>query len=636
MNAGRYSVYFAVVLFAAVIINTVSAVLSFGSSDFFPYDIPLPEYSYEDLKTRTCQSLSDEEKDVLYNSLNNDNIEVFNRKKIAETDTLLAGKKHSEYETEYFTALKEYLKYNRYIVADETVNSTRGVNQLNRYKLEEANKILDEYIYRNITRELAYKYRSDNAIRMIYYGRASGYERYISGLVENARKMSETPIFSERDKANITGTSVDMYRLQNISVSAVSDDGVKILFSGFSSDMIAVVAAVLCAVIYAFRCRSRISGHIIIKSRYTGYTAFLAAGIFVLYFMNSVVMLSFFPGEKLSYSVQSYQIFRLCPFNVTLGRFAAGTAAVRTAAVLTVYFAVTAMITSLKKRVIIPCTTVFFILQIWLWQKKYTVNIINSFRISDFAGTYSKMNIAGKSFQQSVVLSVFTAFVFFAFAFTAAGCIRSNIQDSSDKAEEEYFDEVTRKYNESRHIRHDIRNHLSVIGVLIDSGDIEGAKKYIDEITEEIDKAKAPVHTGSGVLDALLYRKYSKAVSRNIKTEIEFLSDLTGCGIRDYDICSIFSNILDNAIEASVRLIDNRRHIALTVKDQMNMICIFCENNYADLKYSGGNIVTIKDDKVAHGIGLKRISHLASKYGGTVDINTDNNVFTISVLLVKK
>ena len=65
------------------------------------------------------------------------------------------------------------------------------------------------------------------------------------------------------------------------------------------------------------------------------------------------------------------------------------------------------------------------------------------------------------------------------------------------------------------------------------------------------------------------------------------------------------------------------------------MVCIFCENKYDEINLSPAGIITLKPDKVAHGFGLKRISRIAAKYGGTVDIKTDNNIFTISVLLTR-
>ena len=66
-------------------------------------------------------------------------------------------------------------------------------------------------------------------------------------------------------------------------------------------------------------------------------------------------------------------------------------------------------------------------------------------------------------------------------AFLAVRFIRSSVISVSERAEQEYFDEINSKYNESRFIRHDIQNHLSAIAVLLDSGDTESRSTAIAE-----------------------------------------------------------------------------------------------------------------------------------------------------------
>ena len=65
------------------------------------------------------------------------------------------------------------------------------------------------------------------------------------------------------------------------------------------------------------------------------------------------------------------------------------------------------------------------------------------------------------------------------------------------------------------------------------------------------------------------------------------------------------------------------------------MVCIICENPYSEIKKTSEGFITLKPDRSTHGLGLKRISRIAEKYGGSVEIETKDNIFTVSVLMMK-
>jgi sensor histidine kinase regulating citrate/malate metabolism len=100
------------------------------------------------------------------------------------------------------------------------------------------------------------------------------------------------------------------------------------------------------------------------------------------------------------------------------------------------------------------------------------------------------------------------------------------------------------------------------------------------------------------------------------------------------DICSIFGNALENAIE-SVKTIkdEDKRLIKLAVYAQKDLLLINFGNYYeSKLKYENGNLATTKKDHIYHGYGIKSIKMAVAKYGGTVNINTNNNWFNLSIL----
>jgi len=101
------------------------------------------------------------------------------------------------------------------------------------------------------------------------------------------------------------------------------------------------------------------------------------------------------------------------------------------------------------------------------------------------------------------------------------------------------------------------------------------------------------------------------------------------------DICSIFGNPLDNAIE-SVREIKNpeMRLIKLVVVAQNDLLIIRFENYFENhLKYENGQLATTKHDRFSHGYGIKSIKSVVDKYEGNVNINTEHNWFKLAILI---
>ena len=100
------------------------------------------------------------------------------------------------------------------------------------------------------------------------------------------------------------------------------------------------------------------------------------------------------------------------------------------------------------------------------------------------------------------------------------------------------------------------------------------------------------------------------------------------------DLCSLFGNALDNAIESVEKLPDSeQRLIHLVVARQKSFLWIRVENTYDGAFQADGTLPkTTKSDARYHGYGLKSIYDTAEKYGGTAEITTQENQFTLKVL----
>lgn len=91
-------------------------------------------------------------------------------------------------------------------------------------------------------------------------------------------------------------------------------------------------------------------------------------------------------------------------------------------------------------------------------------------------------------------------------------------------------------------------------------------------------------------------------------------------------------NLIDNACESINRDYDScDLKVNLIITEEMFLLKI--SNPYKTIKTEGDRILTLKKDTYNHGIGLKSVNRIVSNYGGTVDINTDNYIFTIKIII---
>ncbi len=181
---------------------------------------------------------------------------------------------------------------------------------------------------------------------------------------------------------------------------------------------------------------------------------------------------------------------------------------------------------------------------------------------------------------------------------------------------------------------HDLKHYLIA---LKNEDDPERRKEYLDTIEQEIAVQEVFQNTGNKVLDVILTNK-SLACKKSGITLNPMIDGNLVQFMHVRDICALFGNLLDNAIEAVQQVsIPEKKIITLSVKKKNNFIIIECENACErDLGLSGRSFLpkTTKGDKTVHGYGLKSMLRIAEKYGGSMTMSqgSDERV-TTKVLL---
>ena len=183
-----------------------------------------------------------------------------------------------------------------------------------------------------------------------------------------------------------------------------------------------------------------------------------------------------------------------------------------------------------------------------------------------------------------------------------------------------------------RGLMHDFKNHLSTIRYYIET-DGQAALRYIDELTGTKTTSFIAVNTGYELIDRLLTEKLSDADELSIRTDIR--TDLHRLeSLEPIDLCVIFGNLIDNAVEAQQHVEPDDRFIRIVSQYASGMQIISVENSYDGiLSVRKALPQTTKDDRNRHGIGLKNVQQVVQKYGGQMTIRTDQEEKVFGVYL---
>ena len=186
-----------------------------------------------------------------------------------------------------------------------------------------------------------------------------------------------------------------------------------------------------------------------------------------------------------------------------------------------------------------------------------------------------------------------------------------------------------------RNLRHDLKNHLLTIRLLIEKGNISSATTYIDEFLNQASPSSLSICTGHDLMDGLLQEKLGKAQKQNVSINV-VLNFRQGTFIKDFDLCSIMGNVLDNAVEAVCQVKDqNARFIDIHGGCQANCMIIHISNSFETAPEIVDDLPrTLKPDKQNHGYGLRNVKRILEKYNGNLTVTVErSNCFTLVLLI---
>lgn len=194
------------------------------------------------------------------------------------------------------------------------------------------------------------------------------------------------------------------------------------------------------------------------------------------------------------------------------------------------------------------------------------------------------------------------------------------------KEQLKHLDDIVAKQEELRRFKHDMSNQLVALETYFEQDDRSEGRAHIQALMQWFDEARPTVYTGNTALDAILSTKKTLAERQGIRfsTLLQIEKDLP---IAPVDICVIFGNALDNAIEACGKVKTADKHIDVVMIQQEDEV--FCKITNTTFAPTQGTLKTTKADKENHGFGLMNLKRVLEKYDSEPIIETTNCQFTL-------
>ena len=206
----------------------------------------------------------------------------------------------------------------------------------------------------------------------------------------------------------------------------------------------------------------------------------------------------------------------------------------------------------------------------------------------------------------------------------------SALKDRYVALAEEYGASMERYGVSLRKLRHDMKAHLAAVDFYLEQGEIAQTREYLARETGEISHLSVPVcDVGNRLVNALISAEQAK-IPEGFAIRCEGKLPENGTGLSDYDLCSIFSNLLSNAREACGKLKGSAGEIFLWLGEKDGKTLILVENPI-EWEVNVEKVIrrTTKKDKEEHGYGLWSVKETAERNGGDMEIRAENGKFSV-------
>lgn len=242
------------------------------------------------------------------------------------------------------------------------------------------------------------------------------------------------------------------------------------------------------------------------------------------------------------------------------------------------------------------------------------------------------MNIFKVSIVIGIIL-VLIVILFFMFKFIFYKLIDKRISNYQNDLITKHYTEVENIYRQMRGWKHDYHNHIQVMKAYLELEKYKDMEQYLNDLDKDLNSIDTVLKTGNVMVDAILNTKLSLAANQEIKINAKATVP-EELQVSDVDLSIIIGNLMDNAMEASIKLENpQQRFIRVYIREMKGQLYISIINSVGgEIKKVGLGYISTKFT-TNHGFGLKRVDSIVAKYNGFINRQNEEGVFATEIIL---
>lgn len=208
---------------------------------------------------------------------------------------------------------------------------------------------------------------------------------------------------------------------------------------------------------------------------------------------------------------------------------------------------------------------------------------------------------------------------------------QSNMLEIKNVMLEENYSNLQQVYVSNQYLCHDFKNHLVVLRRLLVENRYREMEAYLNDVAKPINRMNSIIWSDCTIVNLILNIKSAEAEDKGVKTVIS-IGEMDWDRYEEKDLVVIFSNLLDNAIEACGKMERKRKWITVDIHMKNAMTVIKVENSAFECpKRVNGEFVSTKIKREIHGYGIKSVQSIVEKYGGTGEWKYAEGVFSVCI-----
>ncbi|MDO4634247.1 MAG: ATP-binding protein, partial [Eubacteriales bacterium] len=195
------------------------------------------------------------------------------------------------------------------------------------------------------------------------------------------------------------------------------------------------------------------------------------------------------------------------------------------------------------------------------------------------------------------------------------------------------YKNLSRRIDETRKARHDIRHHFLVLDTLAKEEDLPGIRNYLSQFAEKQASSSVLVYCEHFATNALLSYYSEQAEEEGIKfsAKCNIPSEI---GISNKDLTIILSNLLENAMNACRKVTDAERMIQMTGRYEDAGLTLRIKNTSLAAPKVDKNGRYISTSHSGYGVGVESVQAIVKKYNGAMKMDFDGEVVSVSIMLM--